>query len=726
VPKKELYNFLYQKPNIRIIWMKLYMRLYLLSNPNKKNWLNEFLRKNGEAPVVFDEFLINKSQQQMKLYLYNKGYYNAEVNAHYRVFKNKKVKIFYEIKPNKPFYINSVNYQFEDSSVMPLFFEDTINSYLRKNSRFDLDTLQAERRRIETYFKNIGFYDFSRDNVVFIADSSNQNFSVNLTLIIRKTIIIDSLGNYITSPLKKYKINNVNVFPFYDQQKALTDYKGYINSLDTISYKGIYFLYKPTDRFNKEILYQSIFLTPNSTYNLNNIQNTYLHLSDLKRYKSINFKFQKNEDNNDTINNTGSIDCNIFLSPTTRQFYAVQLEGTNSSGNLGGGVNLIYQHKNIFGGFEILNLKLRGAYEAVNTYYGIKNTLEIGAESNLLIHKFLLPFKTDKFIKKYNPKTSITFAYNYQKRPIYTRTIANFEYGYSWTISGNQYHLLNPIVINLVNISDRDENFFKKIDSTYLGYSYQNHFIDLLQYSYQFIDRKENNKTINHFFRFNIEFAGNLLTAANMLFNKKDTIGNYKLFGIIYSEFIKTDFDFRYVQIIDAKQSIAYRFFSGIGVPYGNSKTLPFEKKYFGGGANSLRAWQIRTLGPGSYNNANDILNFPNQTADMKLEANIEYRFKLFWIIEGALFTDIGNIWAVNSNDVRNGACFKFNSFYKQVAIGNGLGFRFDFSFFMLRLDLGMKLYNPAKNDNEKWIWNNEKVTNSNNFNITFGIGYPF
>jgi outer membrane protein assembly factor BamA len=226
------------------------------------------------------------------------------------------------------------------------------------------------------------------------------------------------------------------------------------------------------------------------------------------------------------------------------------------------------------------------------------------------------------------------------------------------------------------------------------------------------------------YFKFNSELAGNILYAAFKASGAEKTDGAYELFKVSFAQYALGDIDFRYYNILNPGNKIVYRFFAGAGLPYKNSTALPFEKQYFSGGANSIRAWQVRDLGPGSYIDTTHTT-YSNQTADIKLEANLEYRFKLFWVLEGALFVDAGNIWAINNNDNREGAQFKFDRFYKDIAVGTGFGTRFDFSFFIFRFDLGIKTRDPEYPDGQKWVFGSRQL-GRNDFVLNLGIGYPF
>lgn len=482
IQENELRNYLKQKPNKKFLGFKIYLGVYNLSKKDKSNKINNLLKKIGEEPVIFDEFLTQKTTKQFELYVRNKGYYNSKITDSI-VYKKRQATVFYNIHSYKPYIIGKINYIFDDTTLCSIIYSDTLNRCIQSGMHLDVDILQNERKRIEDYLKTKGYYDFVRQYISYDIDTANNNFIANITIHLNNYSFFDSSSNLKTGLHKLYKIHSIYLMPNYEQNIALSNPLLYSKTLDTVIYKGIDFITSGRNKFNKEILYQSVFITPGKLYNIEDVKKTYDYLSSLKLYKLINIQFKKtNKINFNNPFDTAFLDCQIQLSPSNLQSYSFELEGTNSSGNLGGALNLVYTHKNVFNGFEWLEMKFTGAYEATKE----KSTTELGAEARLNINKFLLPFRTTQFIKKYNPKTAVTLAYNYQKRPIYTRTIGNFEFGYNWKSSSNSYHLLNPFEFNIVDISNKEPDFFKKIDSTYLAYSYQRHVMCVTRYTYIF------------------------------------------------------------------------------------------------------------------------------------------------------------------------------------------------------------------------------------------------
>ncbi len=723
--KDELKNYLRQKPNRRILGLKVPLGMYSLSKKDKDNWIHNFLRENGEPPVIFEEYVTRKTTEQLSLYLINKGYRNALVTDTVKI-KDQKATVVYKIEANKPYTISNIKYQIEAPLLKPLILNDTSNSLLKKGIIFDLNLLDKERSRITKYIKNKGFYDFSKNYISFIADTNASQKKASVTIKVEQ-YKEKRADTTVKKQHPRYKVKNIYVVTDYDKKKVMKNSDIFYNTMDTVKYENLYFLYHNELKVKPKMLTQSIYIKKDNFYNSDDVQETHTHLSSLRIINIVNIKFEKNHDSLSSYNHhVRELNCYIRLTPANPQSYTVEIEGTNSSGEIGAGGSFTYQHKNLFRRAEIFDLSIKGGIEFIKkrSITSLDNTTEFGSEARLRIPRFLLPLKGENFVKKFNPLTSFSISYNHQKRPDYTRRISNISYGYRWKGNKHLTHMINPLELNLVKLLESTSQFREQINrNPYLKESYEEHTIAVTNYSLIY-----NNQSIQQtkdfiFVRYNIEPAGNTLTGVYNLFNVSKQKGAYQLFGNPYSQYIKSDIDFRYYHIINESDKIVYRFFAGAGFPYNNSLAMPFEKKYFSGGANSVRAWQVRSLGPGSFQEE-EFYPFPNNLGDIKLEANIEYRFDLFWVIEGALFIDMGNIWAINRSDEREGALFKFDDFYKDIAIGSGIGTRFDFSFFIFRVDFGLKTRYPQKKSN-RWIFNQDKI-GSNDYNINIGIGYPF
>ncbi|MBK9390888.1 MAG: BamA/TamA family outer membrane protein [Bacteroidetes bacterium] len=699
IKPSDLQPYLKQKPNKKIFGARFHLGLYNISKLEKEKGINKWLRDIGEEPVVFDQFAATKSVGQIKSYVSSKGYFDGKVAETIETARNRS-SVYYNVDITTPYTIRNVKYEIADTNLQKLYAFDSINSVIERGKPYDVDILQQERQRFERLVRDHGFYEFSIDYISFEVDSTVGNRQVDISFVVRNFSRIDANNDIKLVPHSIFRINNIYIYPDFVPRNALEEGEAYFENLDTVFYRGFYFIGKEKNPPVKyDFIIQSLYLKPGATYNQTNAEQSQVHLLGSKVYRLINISF--NEYSGSTGDNDQSrlIDCIIHLTLLSKQSYKVELEGTHSGGNLGGALNLIYQNKNLFHGAELFSMKLKGAYEAMRQEgQKLEPTQEYGLETSLRLPDFLIPFiKEEEFIKKYNPTTNIVAALNYQAMPFYIRTMANATFGYNWKAKSYQEHSVNPLQFNVVKLPFIDPDFLKQIESSsYLGYAYKDVLILGGSYSFVFNNQSIKKSRDYWFLRWNTEASGNLLWAYNSISNpdKPDTAA-YKFLGQPFAQYFKTDIDIRYNYVINDAASIVYRGFFGIGVPYGNSKAIPFEKQYFGGGANGIRGWQVRTLGPGSYV-PDSSTTFLNQTADLKLELNTEYRFKLFWILEGALFLDAGNIWNYREDPDRPGSQFQLKNFYKDIAVGTGAGLRFDFSFFLGRIDFGMKLRDPV------------------------------
>lgn len=730
ISKGELYPYIKQKPNKRIFGVRFHLGLYNLSNIRKDKLLHRWLRNIGEEPVVFDQGTVDKSVEQIRSYLVSKGYFDNRVSETVEIVKSSS-KVYYDVSLNTPYTLRNIFYDIEDTAIARVAFTDTIGCLIEKGEPYDAEVLQAERSRLERFIRDRGFYDFSAEHIWFRVDSTIQGRQVDLVYGIRNFIRIGPGNKPVVVPHARYSLGNIYIHPDYNPRDFLAGGEEYQKSLDTVNYRGYYFIgrqKRPT--VNYDLLLQSLYLRPGFTFSQSNTERTHARLMSLKTYRLVNIYYNESGNSRDAGGDR-YLDCIIQLTPFSRQSFSVELEGTNSGGNLGGALSFIYQNRNLLHGAEQFNLKLKGAYETFpQATTGIKSTQEFGIETGLRLPKFLLPFiESENFIRKYTPSTTIQAAYNYQNLPVYTRTLANASFSYQWNQDAHRTHIVYPLQVNLVRIPSIDEDYYINVigRSSYLVNSYKDVFIAGGGYSYIFNRQKAGRTKDNWFFRFTTEASGNILRAAMKLAGAEPVTDSlksqYHFLGQPFAQFVKADVDIRYNKVINDLSSIVFRAFVGTGVPYANSLAMPFEKQYFEGGANGIRGWQVRSLGPGSYSPPE--AKYINQTGDIKLEANVEYRFKLFWILEGAMFVDAGNIWAIRDDPNRPGAKFSFNKFHDDMAIGTGLGMRFDLKFVLLRTDLGFKFRDPRYTGSDRWIFSRSPSI-GNNMALVIAIGYPF
>ena len=742
ISSSELNQNIKQKPNIKIlgIW-KFHLSLFNLSGKNKEKGINKWLRRIGEEPVIYEDYQTQRSKIQLGIYLRKKGYYNATIEDTV-IFRKKRAKLKFKITAREPYRYRNVYdeksdlprsfispYQhlkeISDSSLIRQYLvADSINSNIKAGKNVDADILGKERDRISKLMKNKGYFNFSKEYIHFMMDSVGKDHQMDVFVGIKKPRS--------SNVERKYRIRNITVNSDYDPKPVLMNDSVYLNKLDTLVHDNCKFIYTKKLNIKPDVIINSLGFQPGSLYNLSEVEYSYKRLQALNQYKFVNIRFEVDTDAENDLE--GSLNCFVQLTPHKIQAYTVEFEGTNSSGNIGFAGKVNYQHKNLLRGAEILDIRLSNARETVkskdnNNFF----SKEYGGEISLVTPKFLLPFlNANRFRKKYNPRTRLSLAYSYQKRPDYTRTQVDASFGYSWK-SRHLTHNLNLFELSFVEVKDLSDDFINDINNLYIANSFTDHVISTTRYSLIYNNQNINKPSNYTYLRFGFETAGNALKTIDELigstknkdYNDKGELEGsyYDFFGIRYAQYVKTDIDYRYNWHINKANTIVGRVFMGLGYAYGNLEVLPFEKSYFSGGANGIRAWQVRSLGPGSY--SNDEAVYPNNTADFKLEGNLEYRFKLIWKFEGAMFLDAGNIWAISSKDDRPGAQFKTKNFYKEIAIGTGVGARVDLNFILFRLDLGLKLRDPSLPADERWIIGNRSLKSSHvTYNI--GIGYPF
>ncbi|MDF2436202.1 MAG: outer membrane protein assembly complex, YaeT protein [Bacteroidota bacterium] len=705
----------------------------------------EWLLNIGEAPIAYDSMLAAKSARQIKSFLNNKGYFISSVSdsVHY---KRKKADVYYTVRASEPYTINNIEYKIPDEQLAYYVLSDTANRRLRKGNNYDVDVFQSERERITSELNNNGYFFFTKDYVYYEVDTTIGSRQVNITLGIKNFAkkYAETSDSIIETPHRRYYVNNIYIEPDFVAKKFDNVTK------DTLKVDDYTIIHSKKLRYKTKVLLGAIFIRKGELYQFQNVEDSYKRLSELKAFKTINISFEQAKGD--------YLDCHIQLSPIYKQSFTVETVGTNTSGNLGISSSIVFQNRNLLRGAEVLELRLKGGIaaqqvfgtsgatdnieEAANQF----NTIEFGPELNVTIPRFLLPFRV-RISKKANPKTIFTSSMVYQRRPDYTRYITNLAFGYNWRESAKKRHTINPLVINFVKV-DLSPTFLnyleENIHDRYTLNSFSNHLATSTVYTFTY-NEQDLNKDVNFsFFKMNAESSGNILRGLYNSVNyfqpgtfKMDDQGRYKLMDIVYSQYLRIDGDYRYYFNANEINKVVFRIAAGIGVPLKNFTSLPFERSFFSGGANGIRAWQARTLGPGSY--ADDGTFSFDQFGDGQLEGNIEYRFKLFRMLNGAFFVDGGNVWLREKNASKPGAEFEFNRFYKEIAVGSGFGLRADFSFFVLRLDMGVKVRDPQFSEQKRWIignlfnpvWKmNYRDTHNNRkynflvFNI--GINYPF
>ncbi len=723
IGSSELNPYLRQRPNSSIpIVGKWKLHMYNLPN-NDSTWLNRQMLKYGETPVLYNEQLAVVSAEQIRLHLNNKGYLNAEVDTTI-VKENKKANVTYDVIGNNPHRVRIFNDTISsvDSTIFNILDQANRLNFLREGDVFDLSVLERGRENMTITLKDNGYYNFSKDNFYFLADTAVGANQVDVTLSLNKPTE--------TEVYNQYNIGNVTVINGVNPDYLEDSTK--FNLLDTTEYRGLQIISEKNLFLKPRAVYYNTFLRPGRLYSDRIVERTY---SSLNGIQAINQTFI----NLTTVerNDSSYIDSRITILPGNFRYMQFGVDGTNSAGDLGIASNISYEHRNFFNAGETFRIRLNAAYEFIrsdsldlvdNSYY------EYGAEAFLSIPQLLLPWLLKQLKDQPSASTEFSIGTNFQKRPEYLRQFFNLSTRFQW--SAMEWKLLNvvePVGITYVRMPWTSQRF----KDLYLSDEVN----PILRYSYdqQLIVRSAYNLTYTNFSRISssdmpkvplrvrtgIELAGWLPRLATSLgAGEKTADGREAFFKIPYSEYIKGDFDIAPMYSIDDRRTIAAHFALGVAVPFGNSDILPFEKRYFGGGANSVRGWSTRSLGPGTYSTDSGGHDFGHRVGEIKLDLSVEYRRKVSSLFELAGFVDAGNIWVIKDYVEQPGGMFDFNSFYKELGVAYGVGVRLDLNFLLLRLDFGMKAHNPALDAGSRWTIFKPYISRDLAFH--FAIGYPF
>jgi hypothetical protein len=730
----ELTPYLKQQPNFRMfVFGKVMLHVYNWAGRDSSLWINRFWKKIGDEPVIFDSTLVSRTNKEFEKLFINMGYMNVEVNSQ-TVKHNKKAEVIYTIKGNEPFRIRNYTTVIEDDSIKEILKNVSAeaqqsegrssiirNPLVKSGMLFDRNFLSAERERVSSLLRNRGYYAFTKENIDYdaIVDTSQTAPSVDLTFKLHQIPSISPDGNYLPEPHKKYYYDKVYIYQDYDPLQ-MADVRNYPkkDSIETRGYTLFYQGEKPS--LKTGVILDNCFINPSGLYSQWREEMTYSAFSALNSLSNIHIQFDEKIRNDSTL-----LDCRILTMPEQKQSLLFSVEGTNTAGNMGVASSVSYTHRNLFRGAETFNLKIRGAYESISNF--TNPYLEFGGEAAFLFPKFIFPFLSRNSLRTMRTSTEFSLSYNYQTRPEYDRTLLSGSFTYTWQQRSRlaARHELDLITVDYVYLPRKDSVFMDNLPPSAQYFGYIDQFIVGTNYTYynSTFDPMQKQRDAQSI-RFSLESAGNILLGLGHLFNwKKDSYGSYRLYNTYFAQFVKGDFDYSSTKVFDKHNSVAWRIGGGIGFPYGNSKMLPFEKRYYSGGANSVRAWSVRELGPGSYVPV-DTTTFFNQSGDIQLNINVEYRTRFFWKLEAAAFIDAGNIWTIRDYVGQEGGRFRFNTFYKQIAIGYGLGLRLDYNFFLVRFDCGWKAYDPARSGDDAWA-----VLHPNfkeNWAWHIAIGYPF
>ncbi len=706
VGMEELQAYMPQRPNSK--WFSIFnvpIGIYSLSGRDSTKRFNSFLRHLGEAPVIYDRERTIQACNNMQLAVRNQGYLNAEVLLLEKA-KKDKMKIFYRIVPHERYHIRDFTIDVQDDSLRHILdslnYHPAIGQNAEQRQPYSINELDAERSRLYGLLVENGYYKFNKDHIHFRVDTTLGQHLADVDMIVKP-----ASGNADSADLShhRYHIGNIT----YDFQGE-----------------------KPFLR--PKVLRNVTAVTTGSLFKENDMHEIYARMTRLSAVMTSNVRIEERTDDSDTL------DVNISLSPNKRNSFSAELEGTNSAGDFGAAASLTYQNRNLFKGSELFNIKLRGAFEAIKglSGYADQNFIEYSIETGLMFPDFKLPFLRPSFRRNAQATTEVNLAFDSQDRPEFHRRVLTGTLRYRWSRMNRQYqHRIDLLNLDYVFMPWISDTFREKYLSdpqnrnAILKYNYENLFIMNWSYHLSYTSRPlgasaSNYGTNAYTIRLAVETAGNLLYGlTSAAKTKQNDEGKYTLFNIAYAQYAKFDFAYCKSFLINKNNSLALHAALGIAVPYGNSDILPYEKRYFSGGANSVRGWSVRELGPGSFQGTDGKIDFINQTGDIKLDLNAEYRTHLFWKFDGAAFIDAGNIWTIKDYKDQPGGQFRFDEFWKQIAVSYGLGLRLNFNFFILRFDAGMKAVNPVYT-NSRQHFPIVHPSFKRDFTFHFAVGMPF
>lgn len=725
----QLDNYIHQKANTYFIKTKRggwnpFIYVYNWTNGKGKGW-DRFVTKLGQAPVVFDPSLMEDSRENITTHLKYIGYYNSHVDTRAEIRKQQTV-VDYRVTLGKMYPIKDIEYRVDDPGLAEEIYRDTVNSLIRRGMPLSEELLERETERSAAHIRNMGYYEFTKNYYFFDADTVSAPDSALLKVYVRNYTRNESPEN--ARRHRRFYFGDVSIRPVSDNIKYRTSVSKKIPQiLDTVRYENLTILYDTKRKVRPSILYKMNRIEPGNTYSEWIVNNTYQRFANLRIYNNVSVELNKTD--------TNIVDCMIRLIPSKAHGYKINLEAsTNSTGLIGISPTLSYYNRNIFKGGEWLSLSVSGNFQ-----FSVSNSTratEFGASAGLSFPTFvLLP---DRMFKNIIPRTDLDLTYNYQRRPEYTRNMIGASFGWSWSSQSNKYYFkVVPVQFNIVNLPVYSEAFMESLTNPFVREAYKNHFEFGLGFDLQYSSDPSINPA-GSFFKadFQFDLAGNLLSAFNK-FMPVDSSGFRTIWSSPYSQFVRAELSLAYTWKFgkNNKQALAVRALGGAGLAYGNSTKMPFERLFWAGGSNSLRGWTARSVGPGS-SEMDNTFSIPNQTGDMRLEANIEYRFPLFSIFRGAVFVDWGNVWNIDRTGRNHQSLegstedetaetlsyFSIRNMLRTSALSWGAGIRLDLNFVVVRFDLGIKLYDPSV---QQWQ-NARNWFRRGGYAFQFGIGYPF
>lgn len=708
-------NAVRPKPNSKILGLRPKLWMYMKAGENPQGKLNKWFKKKGEAPVFISSVKPAVTAAIIDARLFNIGIFNSYTE--YKIIeKQNTAKVIYTSHIQVPYTIRQVINSISDDSLRKIILSETQKSLIKSGDDYSLEQLKTERIRIDALLKDNGYFYFNPDFLLFKADTSVKKREITLRLTLK-----DSIPE---KALTVYRINRV----FIDQDFSLDEDEAMPK--DTLWYEGNYFLGKEGEmNIRPRVISRSVYLRKHEIYSRN------YHNITLNRLMTMgNFKFVRMNFSDSDTTAPGFLDVTILMTQMPEHTFRAELEIVSKSNNYSGPrLNTSFMNRNTFSGAELLNLSLAASFEAQLS--GTNKNLysfTVNPQVELYFPRFMLPFnfRTNSL---YIPKTLFTLSYMYSKRVGYfDMHTLQFTYGYKWKENIKTEHELIPVDISFTKLLNQTPEFKDLLDANpFLKKSYEEQFIAGGTYVYTYNEQVLPLKTMQYFLQISVEAAGNAFSLSKTISGEGISANNpSNVMGSVYSQFARLSIDGRGYYNFKDKNKLASRLYIGIGKPYGNSSVLPYTRQYFSGGPNSVRAFSINSIGPGTYNQKKDSLGFLQLGGDVKLELNSEYRFGIYRFFKGSIFVDAGNVWLLKSNPATLGSPFSFSRIVKDLAVGAGVGLRVDVSFFILRFDLATPLRTPWIEQEKKWVINKINTGSSawrkENLILNVAIGYPF
>ena len=740
-------------PNTSYLGMRPRLWLYMVAGEDPKTRIGKWLKNTGEAPVYMSAVKPGATANIIDASLFNIGIFNAYTQSEIKE-KKKTAKVVYTSYIHKPYTVNELEYAISDDSLSFWIAAEKNNTLVKPGADYNLELLENERMRIDDILKNKGYFYFNPDFLLFLADTSMADQTLTLTL---------SLKDSIPDNAKTiYHINNV----YIDQDYSLSaeDPK---NGSDTTMVQDYVFAGKRSEMDIKpKVILRSVYLRENELYSRRNHAITLNRLMSMGNFKFVQVKFSDVEstagglstasglstaggppdadahpdadvppdaDGHPTAN--GLLDVEILMTTMHRRTLRAGMDIVSKSNNFAGPrLNVSLINRNTFRGAEFLNLSIAGSFEGQLGGTGKKLfSYSLNPQAELVFPRFIVPFKTKPGSSIYVPKTRISLSYHYLKRVDYfDMNTLQFIFGYKWKHNIRTEHDFHPVNLGYISIKNPSDKFQELLESNpFLKKSYEEQFIAGGDYSFTFNEQVYPHKKTQYFLLSTVEAAGNTFSLVKTITGNKPSSDNpANIMGSAYAQYAKASVDGRGYYNFKGSDKLAFRLFAGVAKPYGNSDVLPYSKQFFSGGPNSIRAFQIHSVGPGTHYQDDDNVSFLKLGGEIKLEANAEYRFTMYRFLKGALFVDAGNVWLHESTTENSGTPFAFSEFMNELAVGVGFGIRLDVSFFILRFDLGVPIRKPWLEDSQRWVLNQVNFGNSTwrreNLVLNIAIGYPF